>query len=109
RLADRSCKARPCAIDRGLDSCAECEEFPCGTLRTLMASPAGMLLFCLPRTGSITREEYELCMRPFDSMGNLVRKLSEIGRLPARVAGELEAEDHSNGSWRRTIACLVLS
>ncbi len=27
------CKIRPCAIEKGVDTCAECSEYPCGTLK----------------------------------------------------------------------------
>jgi hypothetical protein len=90
RHADTECKARPCAIERGVESCAACDDFPCDKMKHLMASAIGMLLWCFPKTGSLTREEYDLCMRPFDSMGELAKLLAECGRLPAWV---LESDD----------------
>jgi len=82
RLADKNCKARPCAIEKGVESCAACDEFPYGHVKGLMASREGMLLYCYPKTGSLTREEYDLCMRQFTSMPGLVKQLVREGKLP---------------------------
>lgn len=88
KIADSSCKARPCAQERQLDSCALCGDFPCDRLRPLMASREGMLLYCRPQDGPITRDEYNLCMRQFESMPNLVRILAEAGRIAPWVVDE---------------------
>lgn len=81
RLADKECTARPCAIERGLSSCALCDEFVCDKVRHLLGSREGMLIFSRPESGAVTREEYDLCMRQFASMSNLVRILAEAGKL----------------------------
>jgi hypothetical protein len=44
-----------------------------------------MMIFCQPATTTITREVYDLCMRQFDSMPNLVRRMVQTDRLPAWV------------------------
>lgn len=80
RLADKQCKARPCAIEKGVSSCMECEEFVCQKVAGLLASREGMLIFCGPRAG-VTREDYDLCMTQFDNMPGIVRKLAELGKL----------------------------
>jgi hypothetical protein len=83
RLADKECKARPCAREKSVESCAYCDEFPCDKLRPLMATREGMLIHCYPKTASITDDEYDLCMRQFESMPNLLRLLVEAGKLPS--------------------------
>jgi len=93
RLADKNCKARPCAREKGLQSCAECDEFPCDKMRHLMASRDGMLIFCHPATASISEEQYNLCIRPFDSMPNLVRMMVQAGKLPAWAVHGSEADE----------------
>lgn len=93
RLADKGCKVRPCAIAKAVDSCACCDSFPCDSLRPLLASREGLLIYCRPDSGPVTQEEYELCMRQFDSMPVLVRKLAECGRLGAWAACEGFGED----------------
>lgn len=83
RLADKSCKARPCAREKGVENCAYCDEFPCDKVKPLMASREGMLIFCYPSTSSVTEEEYNLCMRQFESMPDLLRMLAGSGKIPS--------------------------
>jgi hypothetical protein len=84
RLADKECKARPCAIERGVESCACCDEFICDKVRHLLGSREGMLTFLYHKMSSVTQEEYDLCVRQFaDSMPNLIKVLVSEGKLPA--------------------------
>jgi len=71
KVADKQCKARPCAKEKGLKSCAYCDEFPCGKLKPL-----------IPVYFFASKEEYDLCMRQFQSAPNLIRILTEIGKPP---------------------------
>ena len=86
-VADTHCVARPCAREKGLESCALCDEFPCKKVRHLMATGSGMLVHCYPRTAEITKEVYDLCMRQFDSIPNLIEIMKDAGKLPT-WAGE---------------------
>jgi hypothetical protein len=87
RLADKNCKARPCARERGVENCAQCDEFPCKKMRHLMGVREGMLIWCYPRTSSVTEEEYNLCMRQFNSMPNLLSMLVDAGKMTPWVVG----------------------
>jgi hypothetical protein len=40
------------------------------------------MLSCIPTSSSISEEEYELCMRQFESLPNLFKILIKIGKLP---------------------------
>jgi hypothetical protein len=86
RVADQVCQARPCAKEKGVKSCAYCDEFPCDKMKHLMGSREGMLIWGYPKTSSVTEEEYNLCMRQFDSMPNLLKMLADAGKLPSWVA-----------------------
>ena len=88
RLADKECEARPCAIERGVRSCAYCADFVCDKVRHLLASREALLIYCRPKTGMVTKEEYDLCMRQFESMPNLVKMLAEAGKLSDWVMEE---------------------
>jgi hypothetical protein len=90
RLADTQCQARPCAIERGVESCALCPEFVCKKVGHLLGSREGLLIFCRPQTGAVTQEEYDLCMRQFASMPNLVRILAKAGKLGPWVLSDPE-------------------
>ncbi len=85
RLADKNCKARPCAIEREVKNCAYCEDFVCEKVRHLLASREGMLVSCRPRAGPVTEEEYELCMRQFDSMPTVLEMLIDAGKVAGWV------------------------
>lgn len=92
RVADQECRARPCARERGVESCAACEEFPCDKMRHLMASREGLLIFCVRGKEGLSEAEYDLCARQFESMPNLVRTLARAGRLPAWAGDTGESE-----------------
>ena len=79
---DKACKARACAIEKGVESCALCDEFPCDKMRHLMAIEKGMFIFGFKNFGQISKEDYNLCMRQWDSVPNLYKILLEAGRLP---------------------------
>ena len=93
RLADKSCKARPCAMEKGVKSCVDCAEFPCDKMKHLMASREGMLVFCYPRTAAITEQEYNLCMHQFDSMSGLLNSLSASGKMSSWIAHDGERQE----------------
>jgi hypothetical protein len=101
RLADKSCKARPCAIERGVESCALCDDFPCKKVGHLLASGPGMIVYCHPRTKDVTREEYDLCMRQFDSFPELLRIMAKAGKVPGWVV-EGDLEDEPDGERARS-------
>jgi len=85
RLADKECKARPCAREKGVEFCAYCDEFPCDKVKHLIASREGFLMKLFPKTSDMTEEEYNLCLRQFDSIPNLLRMLADAGKLPPWV------------------------
>ena len=83
-VADKKCKARPCAQEKGVESCVECDEFPCDKMKHLMASREGLLIYCCAgKEPPVTPEEYNLCCRQFESMPNLIAKLAEAGKIPS--------------------------
>jgi hypothetical protein len=83
RLADTKCEARPCAIERGVESCACCNDFVCEKVGHLLASREGFMIFLHSRFGDITEEEYNLCIRQFESMPNLIKILIREDKLPS--------------------------
>jgi len=82
KIADKECKARPCAIERGVANCAYCKEFVCNKVGSLLASREGMLTFLHKRMISITEDEYNLCVRQFESMPNIIKFLVRAEKLP---------------------------
>ncbi len=85
QVADQACQARPCAREKGVESCAFCQEFPCDKMRHLMGSRVGMLIWLRRAGDTLTEDEYNLCMRQFDSMPTLMHMLVKAGKLPQWV------------------------
>lgn len=83
KIADKECKARPCAIDRGVDNCALCDDFVCKKVSHLLANREGMLVFLHSKISNATKEEYDLCVRQFESMPNLIKILANSGKIPS--------------------------
>lgn len=75
RLADINCQARPCAIERGYETCAHCPDCPCDKLKALLASPDGQRA----RHPEVSEETYNLCMRQFDSLPRLIEVRRGLG------------------------------
>jgi hypothetical protein len=71
KIADKQCKARPCAKTKGITSCAYCDQFPCKKLKPLL----NPIFF-------VNENDYNLCMRQFNSKQNLTKILIEIGKPP---------------------------
>ncbi len=90
KVADKRCKARPCAKEKGLDSCAQCDAFPCEKVKPLIAHPAAMLTYGYKNLKDITEEEYNLCIRQWNSMPNLIKILIEEGKLPSFVLEKIK-------------------
>jgi hypothetical protein len=67
RLADKSCPVRPCAIEKGVDNCAYCDEYPCDKLEGLICSREKFVR----RLGEIPKEDYNLCLRQFENAPEL--------------------------------------
>ncbi len=85
RLADQQCQARPCALSRGVDCCAFCDDFVCEKVGRLLSECLGMLIFLHSRMQDITEEECNLRIRQFESMPNMVKMLLKAGKLPPWV------------------------
>ena len=90
-VADKVCQARPCAIEKGVESCTDCNEFPCKKMSHLMGERLGLLIYCFKRP-DVSKEEYELCAKQFESMPNLVKKLIEKKRIPSWAKELLEKD-----------------
>ncbi len=88
KIADKECKARPCAIDRGVDNCALCDDFVCKKVSHLLANREGMLVFLHSKISNATKEEYDLCVRQFESMPNLIKILANSGKIPSWILDE---------------------
>ncbi|MDX1797273.1 MAG: DUF3795 domain-containing protein [Candidatus Lokiarchaeia archaeon] len=85
KIADKNCQARPCAREKGFESCAECNEFPCNKVKNLLGSSISMLTYGVGRFKDITQEEFDLAIQQWNSMPNLLKILVDEGRLPSFI------------------------
>lgn len=61
---DVECQVRPCVIEKGLDSCAYCDQYPCDKLKPKMIDyeEVGKRFgACIPK------EDYEYFIKPYES------------------------------------------
>ena len=80
KRADMNCQVRPCAIAKGLENCAQCDQCPCDKLRPLCSSPH----FNFVRYGDVPQEDYDLAMRQFDNVPELMQlRAARRGQRPA--------------------------
>jgi hypothetical protein len=89
KVADKNCQARPCAREKGFESCAQCNEFPCNKLKNLLGSSVSMLTYGVGRFKDITEEEFDLAIQQWNSMPNLVKILVDEGRLPSFILDKI--------------------
>ena len=77
---------RWCAIERGVDSCAQYSDYACDIVSHLMSDRFGVLIFLHNRLKNITEAEYNLCLRQSENMPNIVRLLIKAGKQLAWAA-----------------------
>jgi len=76
KLADKSCPVRPCVIERSIENCAYCDEYICDKLEGLICSREKFLA----RLGEIPEEDYNLCLRQFESEPELKKIRKALGK-----------------------------
>jgi hypothetical protein len=65
---DQNCPIRPCAIERGLENCAYCENYPCEKLEGRMSGVEAVAKRFL---STITQEEYDHFIAPYGARKTL--------------------------------------
>lgn len=89
KIADKNCKARPCARDKGLESCAQCDDFPCDKVKHLIATSLGLLTYRAPLFKNLTEDEFNLSIQQWNSMPNLIKILVNEGKLPSFILNRI--------------------
>jgi hypothetical protein len=69
RLLDKDCPIRPCAIERGLRTCAACPDFDCEKMRTRVDATEGLR----DKFPDMSQRDYQLFGRPYEGRRRLVR------------------------------------
>lgn len=68
QFPDPECEIRQCALDRGVETCAECSEYPCDALESRFESCDEVVRRCC---GQIPADEFERCIAPYDCRATL--------------------------------------
>jgi hypothetical protein len=76
RLADKNCSVRPCAVAKGVENCANCDDYPCVRLKELICSREKFIR----KLGEIPEEDYNLCLRQFESEPELETLRQAMGK-----------------------------
>jgi len=67
-LPDSECPIKPCVLEHGMNTCADCFDYPCEKLETRMkAVDEAMSRF----KGKMPQEEYDTFIAPYDFRKNL--------------------------------------
>ena len=76
KLIDKACLVRPCVIQKGLDNCAQCEEYICERL-------SERLVICEAvrerAGGSVPEDDYQCFIRPYENKRRLEALRAEMG------------------------------
>jgi hypothetical protein len=78
RLADKTCGIRPCAIEKGLDNCACCDDYPCDILKNTAGLNSRKSFTA--RFGQIPEEDHNICMRMFENEPRLKEIRKTLGK-----------------------------
>ena len=84
RQIDGKCEVRPCCREKGIPNCAHCDEIPCDKLKKLLNGPEHNFA----RFGDIPEEDYNLCIRQFDSIPRLMKLRAELKAMKREHASE---------------------
>ena len=73
QFPDPKCEIRPCVLERGIETCADCRDYPCETLESRMKSCDRVVERC---RGTIPADEFDRFIAPYDCRATLdaVRK-----------------------------------
>ena len=74
--ADPTCTVRPCAIEKGIENCAHCEEFMCDKLKTKMNFVEENVKVNL---SDIPEEDFNLFIKPFITKESLQEIRNSLG------------------------------
>jgi hypothetical protein len=72
----KECPIRLCVIEKGIETCAHCDEFICDKLEPALAIRDGFL----NRFGDISEEEYHIWIKPFESYSRLMEIRKSLGK-----------------------------
>lgn len=71
KLIDKNCPVRPCVIEKGLENCSQCEDYPCDNF-----NQRKVIYENFAKDIDMSRKEYSRCVKPYENK----KRLDEIRR-----------------------------
>ncbi|MGD8780728.1 MAG: DUF3788 family protein [Ignavibacteria bacterium] len=69
KLIDKECPVRPCVIEKGLENCSQCEDYPCDRF-----NQRKVVYENFAKDIDVSRTEYSKCIKPYENK----KRLDEI-------------------------------
>ena len=66
KLIDNKCTVRPCVIEKGLENCSQCQDFPCELFNQRKVTNEDF-----SKGKSLSRKEYSKCIKPYENKTRL--------------------------------------
>ena len=64
KLIDNKCPVRPCVIEKGLENCSQCDEYPCDKFNQRKVVCEDLLK---SKKISISKKDYSKCVKPYEN------------------------------------------
>lgn len=62
KLIDNDCPVRPCVIEKGLENCSQCADYPCG-----LFNQRKVIYEDFAKDKNISKKEYSRCIKPYEN------------------------------------------
>jgi hypothetical protein len=66
KLIDKNCPVRPCVIEKGLENCSQCEDYPCDIF-----NQREVIYENIAKGIKVSRKEYLHCIKPYENKKRL--------------------------------------
>lgn len=66
KLIDNKCPVRPCVINKGLENCSQCQDYPCDNF-----NQRKVIYEAFTKDNKVSRREYIHCIKPYENKKRL--------------------------------------
>ena len=64
KLIDKGCPVRPCVIEKGLENCSQCDDYPCDKFNQRKVVNEDLIK---DKNITVSRKEYSRCIKPYEN------------------------------------------
>jgi hypothetical protein len=90
KLIDNKCPVRPCVIDKGLENCSQCEDYPCDNFNKRKVVYENFV-----KDIEVSKKEYSYCIKPYENKIRLDEIRSNNFPFSRLLNPELIPDDNS--------------